>query len=245
MNIRHLYRTPVALAAALTISAAAFPALAQAAKATSAQPVATAKAGVEGPDLMKLSEDGFMAMRSVRAARVAIFNGDPKAAHDLLATAQKSLQAASKEAPTFRADLQTIENGKVTSNTDMSVQVESIPIDGQIVLVDSFVDSPAKKTHIDKANAHIAAGKGKDAIDELKLAEVDTSFTRVMMPLQATTKRVDDALKLVDQKKYYEANLALKAAEDGLLIDSVTLTEAPKAAAKAAPKAAAGAKSSG
>jgi hypothetical protein len=239
MNIRTFTRSPLALAAALTISATAYPALAQTAKEAGAKPVAATRADTMDRNLMKLSEDGFMTMHSVRGARVAIFNGNPKVAHEMLASAQKSLQSAVKEAPTFIADLETIKGGKVTGEVQISDKAEMVPIDGQIVLADSFIDSPAKKAHIDKANSHIAAGKGKEAISELKLAEVDATFTRVLMPLQATSKRVDDALKLVDEKKYYEANLALKAAEDGLVIDSVTLLEAPitgKAAGKAKAK---------
>jgi hypothetical protein len=232
MSFHTFSRSPLALAAALMLSAAALPALAQttkdgAAKATAAATTG-AKASAEDRDLMKLSQDGFQAMRDVRAARIAIFNGNPQVAHDQLAAAKVSLQAATKEAPVFVVDVKTGMNGKIVDDTKSVDRVDTVPIDGQIVLADSFVDAPAKKAHIDKANEHIAGGRGKAAIDELKLAEVDASFTRVLMPLQATTKHVDEASKLVDEKKYYEANLALKAAEDGLRLDSITLSETPK-----------------
>ena len=36
-----------------------------------------------------------------------------------------------------------------------------------------------------------------------------------------------DAEKLVNDHKYYEANLALKAAEDGIVIDAVDLMGTP------------------
>jgi len=45
------------------------------------------------------------------------------------------------------------------------------------------------------------------------------------MPLKATAKHVDTAISLLKEHKYYEANLALKAAEDGLITDTVLLAE--------------------
>jgi len=228
MKVQTLNRTPLVLATALLLAATAGPALAQTSKDAAAKATTTAKANAEERDVMKLSQDGFQAMHSVRAARLAIFDGNPQAARDLLAAAKTSLQAASKEAPVFMVDVKTGMNGKIVADATSVDKADVVPIDGQIVLADSFIDTPAKKAHIDKADQQIAAGRKKDAIDELKLAEVDASFSRVLMPLQATARHIDEASKLVDNKKYYEANLALKAAEDGLRTDSITLSEVPK-----------------
>ena len=62
----------------------------------------------------------------------------------------------------------------------------------------------------------------------LRAADVQVSATRMLMPLAATVKHVDSALSLLKEHKYYEANLALKAAEDGLITDTVLLTEPTK-----------------
>ena len=48
------------------------------------------------------------------------------------------------------------------------------------------------------------------------------------MPLASTAKHLDQAIKLMNDHKYYEANLALKAVSDSITTDSVTLTEVPK-----------------
>jgi hypothetical protein len=55
------------------------------------------------------------------------------------------------------------------------------------------------------------------------------------MPLKATLTHVDKAIALTNAHKYYEANLSLKAAEDGLVVDSATLCESA-APAKAKKK---------
>jgi hypothetical protein len=236
MNTLTVYRSPLALAAALAISALALPAFAQSSAETAGKAANAAKTAAQDREVMKLSKEGFQAMRSVHEARIAIFNGNPDAAREALAKAKASLDLAGKDLPIFVVDVKTGVKGKIVDDTKTVEKLDVIPIDGQIVLADSFIDTPAKKAHIDKANEHIAKGRGKDATDELRLAEVDASFTRVLMPLQSTTKRVADASRLVSEQKFYEANLALKAAEDGLRFDEVVLTEAPASKAAAKPK---------
>jgi hypothetical protein len=41
-------------------------------------------------------------------------------------------------------------------------------------------------------------------------------------------KHLDDAIKLMHEDKYYEAGMALKAIEDSVTTDLVTMVEAPK-----------------
>ena len=72
--------------------------------------------------------------------------------------------------------------------------------------------------------------------DELKLAEVDVSSSRLLMPIDSTSQGLEQARRLLGEKKYYEANLALKSTEDKLRVDTVSLDEAPKSGAMAAGK---------
>ena len=103
-----------------------------------------------------------------------------------------------------------------------------IPIDGQISLADTYVPTPEKKEHIAKANEHFKGGRAKEAVEELRLGEIDVTYSRVMMPLTATKKCLADAMQLATEHKYYEANLSLKAAEDGVIVDSVGLADVPQ-----------------
>ncbi|HET9032284.1 MAG TPA: YfdX family protein, partial [Dokdonella sp.] len=99
---------------------------------------------------------------------------------------------------------------------------------GQLMLADDFVMTPEKRAHIDKANAQLKSGDHDKAIDELKLAAIDVNYTRVWMPMEQSEKHLDKAIKLAKSGKYYEANLALKAIQDNLTVDSVSLDELPK-----------------
>ena len=133
------------------------------------------------------------------SARIAIFNGDTKLADEMLDKAKKDLDAATKDAQTFAADAKAADHEKEEKRHDKSAsdKMDLIPIDGEIAIADTFVPSTEKKKHIEKANEHLKSGRSKEAIEELRLGEVDVVFTRVMLPLESTKKRVADAEKLV------------------------------------------------
>jgi hypothetical protein len=174
----------------------------------------SAKPGPSATNAMKVSMDGFEAMRSIHAARVAIFNGDPKVCGEMLTKANEDLIKAAKD------------------ETAAKMKTDSIAIDGSMALADTFVPSEKKAGHIAKANEHFKAGHSKEGLEELKLGEIDVSFTRILMPLEATKKRLATAIALANEHKYYECNLALKAAEDGIETDSVSLFEVPQSSDK-------------
>lgn len=200
-----------------------------------------AKVSAAAQDLMKVSKDGFLAMRAVRAARIAIFNGEPKVAVEIMGKAKDALDAASKDESMFIADLKTMAGKKAVHGTTTAGDKTAhgtttaampattwIPIDGQISLADTYVPTPEKTEHIAKANEHFKSGRAKEAVEELRLGEIDVTYSRVMMPLTATKKCLADAMQLATEHKYYEANLSLKAAEDGVVVDSVSLADTPQ-----------------
>jgi hypothetical protein len=172
--------------------------------------------------LLKISDDGNMAMRAVRFARVEIFNGQPEAAEKRLDQAKKGLEAAEKQAPELTAILAKQADESKKTAKEMS---DLIPIDVSLTLSDDFVATPEKSAKIKEANEHLRKGEHAKAIEILRQADIGIVFSRVLMPLHATIKRVDSGIALLKDHKYYEANLALKSAEDGLIVDTVMVNE--------------------
>jgi hypothetical protein len=234
--------TAAALASALFVNA--HTSVAQAAEKASSDKATAEKAPVKNGlshDLTKVSNDGYSAIRAIHAARIAIFNGETKLGDEMLDKAKKDLDEATKDAHTFAMDAKAANHGKSGDDKSASDKMDLIPIDGDIAIADTFVPSTEKKQHIEKANEHLKSGHSKEALEELRLGEVDVVYTRVLLPLAATKKRVADAEKLANEHKFYEANLALKAAEDGIVIDTVDLLGTPVPATNtsaAAPTAA-------
>jgi hypothetical protein len=225
------YLAAPALASAFALALFAHPGLAQTASsapkpATAA--TAPAKPDAAAQDIMKFSQDGNNAMREIAAARVAIFNGEPKLASDMITKAKTSVAKAELEAPTFTVKTTTSVEGQKLGTKSETDKAQMVPVDGQVVLADDFVPTPEKVAHISKANEHFKNGKHKEALEELRLGEVEVMYNRVWMPLASTYKHIEQASKLMNDHKYYEANLALKAVGDSLTTDSVTLTEVPK-----------------
>lgn len=163
---------------------------------------------------LKLSQDGFNTLRDIRAARLAIFSGDTKAAQDFVNRAT--------------ADLNKVKADEMTMHA--SKPGNWVPIDGQVIVADDFVSTPEKNAHVAAGNKKLREGKADEAIKELKLAEVDVGFSRLLMPVDSTRRQISVASGLLTAERYYEANLALKAAEDGLVVDTVALVETPKPA---------------
>lgn len=203
-------------------------------------------------EVVKLSNEGLSAMQAVHAARIAIFDSNPKMAEQLLNKAQSSLTAASKDATTLKGETKTANNGSSNSgssnnaSSDQSAnstktadngskgadnKADYVAIDGRMSMADGFVVTPTSNSNDNgqdaKGGQTTAQSNKDDANVNVQLAAVDATFTRLMMPLQTTTQHVDAAVKLVSQQKYYEANQALKAAEEGLVIDVVALEGVP------------------
>jgi hypothetical protein len=163
--------------------------------------------------VVKLSDEGLHALRAIYAARLAIFEGLPKEAEKLLARAKTELEAAAKTAEHLAFKSKKANTGTL------------IPIDAQLSLADDFVFSPEKAAQIAKVNEHLKKGENKQAVEVLRDAGVYLNLTAVLLPLEPTASDVEKAAKLIAEDKFYEANLALKAAEDGVIVDSQSFLE--------------------
>jgi len=166
---------------------------------------------------LAVSKDGYQVMRDVHAARVALYDGDTTLAKQLVDQAQQSLKKTRTDEKALGAN----------SKNDPNL----VSIDGQLVLGHDYVPTPEKTAHLKQGNEHLKNGDSKSAIEQLKLAEVDIGYSRILMPLAETQQQVDEAAGLIYSKNYYDASMALKHAEDGLDMETVMLVEAPKAPA--------------
>lgn len=207
--------TLAAAVSAAVLTSAAFAPLSPALAQDKGQTAVAPKANAERD--LKLSQDGFESMRAVRAARIAIFNGD-------IAMARKLVDAARTDLSKVKADETAM---KGTTPGDL------VTIDAQLMVSDNFVSTPEKSKQIANGNKKLQEGKVGEAVEALKLADVGVGVSRLLMPVQATRRHIDVAADLMGSDKYYEANLALKAAEDGLQVDTMALVEGPTAGTSA------------
>ena len=98
-----------------------------------------------------------------------------------------------------------------------------VVINATIALSEDYVATPEKESAIKSANEKLAKGDQKGAIDTLRLAGIGVIENQYLMPLNQTRKAVAQAQELLKAGKYYEANLVLKGAEEGIVVDSEML----------------------
>ncbi len=207
------------------------------AQQTPAAPAPTTQQKAEAArDFMKLSADGAVAFRTLHMARLAIFEADPVAAKKLLADTRAALAKAKVDSTAFvkaEAELKAPKGMNVPAAAPAAASGPAaawLPIDGQLTLGEDFVATPVKAAAVAEANKHLEKGQRKEAIEKLKLADVNVVFTMALAPLDRTMADVDMAAKLMDEGKYYEANAVMKKAEDGVRYDSVAAIAVPQKA---------------
>jgi hypothetical protein len=164
-------------------------------------------------DTIGVSPHAAEALEQIGAARQALAHKQAPAALDHLARAKSALAAA--------AGPQAQGAQRRTAWLQVSTRV---------LLSDDFVPAPAQSRHIEAAKAHLAAGRRAQARDELRLAEVDASFSRVLLPLDETEKAIDGASALIRQGKLDAADAQLKAAQGSVMIDSEVVVGRPNKA---------------
>lgn len=192
--------------------------------AAETQPKETSTKAAEQPiskaaeqDLIKVSKDAAMTMRSLRGSRFAIFNGQPDEAKRDVDAAVTEIANTVKDAEKYAVDV------KAKVQDDWYV-----PYDASLTVADTFVPTEEKMKHIAKANEHLHKGEKKQALEVLKVGNVDVAFATSLMPSKFAQKHIDDAAKLLDEGKYYEANLELKAVEDAVVIETFGIDETPQ-----------------
>ena len=179
------------------------------ATAAPAAPAAAATTQVqkEAADVLQVAVQGANAMRDIQFARLALFHGQPDSAKKLTDDAAALLAADDASWAKF-------------VKTDAN---RYVIINASIALSEDYVATPEKESAIQSANEKLAKGDQKGAIDTLRLAGIGVIENQYLMPLNQTRKAVAQAQELLKAGKYYEANLVLKGAEEGIVVDSEML----------------------
>jgi hypothetical protein len=184
-------------------------------------------------DFGKLSTDGMKAFQDIRMARLAIFNGQPDQAKQLVSEASTALETAKTDESVFtKAESELKAPAGMTqphpSGTSIgSEPIKWLPVDGGIALDENFEPSQHNAATMQKANAQIKSGDKKSAMETLRLANIDLTFDQEVVPLDKTINGIAQARKLVDEGQYYEANQALKTVEDGARFNIESYTDVP------------------
>ncbi|ELH6614094.1 YfdX family protein, partial [Escherichia coli] len=153
---------------------------------------------------IKLEQRGMEVIRDIQYSRLSLFSGDTSTASKLI---KKANDLLGSEYKTWESIIR--KDKKAPQKDDVYVIINS-----QLTLAEDFTATPEKQKAIDEANKKLDKGDKKGAIEKLQLAGINISETQWLMPLKQTQQKVRSAQILMAEGKYYEANLALKGAED-------------------------------
>lgn len=183
-------------------------------------------------DMGKLSTKGSQAFTEIQQARLAIFSGRPAQATKLVKEAQESMKAAQADNSAFmkaEADLKTPPSMTYQSSAAKSTTpVSWLPVNGDVTITDDFAAKPSQAKAVTSANAQLKNGKTGAAMQVLKLADINVSYTMAVVPLKQTVADVDKAAGPLSAEKYYEANQTLKQVQDSVRYDWVDLRALPQ-----------------
>ncbi len=193
-----------------------------------------ANGSVAERDFTKLSTEGHKAFQDVRLARIAIFDGDTKQAKTYADEAEAAIAKAKTDNTVFmkaEADLKppaSMAKPASGNNTPGATPTAWIPVDGALTLDEDYIATPDKSAGVAAANEKLKKGQSKEAIEALKLAQINAVFVEAVAPMASTMAGIDKAAQLVDAGQYFQANQALKSVEDGVRFDAVDMSDAPK-----------------
>lgn len=175
-------------------------------------------------DFLKLSDDGGSAMEALHAARIAIYNGDIKAATDLVAKAQTFSTSAKADATKLDKVAET--SMKVDATKDY------VPLASQIMVQDAYSVKPEDAGHLTKANAALKKGDHKQAAEEAVLVDQTVSYAFAAVPYDTLSSSLDTASTALKNNDAQAANMALKKAEDAVVFDTVSMDMGPATASQ-------------
>lgn len=193
------------------------PAFAQTASTSNDSAVQAAQTTGQQNQLIRTADEAYRALRNIQAARLAIFEGTPDKAAGLAEGIYKDLQTAQENAG----------NTSLPTNKSSTGNDVYVPFDMSMSLAEGFQPTSEKEARLTEANGLLASGNSKQAAEVLKLANIDVTVSAALIPINASVQHAKDAVDLISNNQFYEANLALKAIEDSVVIEAYGIDTIP------------------
>ena len=181
-------------------------------------------------------DEAAQAIREIHQARLALFEGQTDAASKLVSSASDNLGMAHDSLARHALQMSDAKgsakampgkdaaagpSGSGTQSAQAKTNDEAyLPIETSVSLAEGFVPAEQHKGALDQAGKQMSQGDQKGAVESLRLADIDIAVSAVVLPVNSSIQHVKDAVKLMGEQKYFEANLALKAVEDSVSVET-------------------------
>lgn len=149
---------------------------------------------------IRVPATGKHVLEGVRAARLALFDGNLDLAKERVALSHHEIK---KHAAKFAVKL---EDGKGFG----------LPVDTGLQFAEGFEPKEAHGPAISEAGAILQEGRIDEAINVMSNAGVELDIAVVMLPVQSTTASLEQALTDIKEGHIHKANMALKSIETSI-----------------------------
>ncbi len=163
-------------------------------------------------DTIKISGNAKAVVTDVRSARFALFDGQTDAALELVKKARSVFDSA-------------------ILNYAMKIDAAGdfvIPLDRSITLAEDFKPTKESEKVLKKAGELAQQGNESDAIKLMADAGIDLDIRFVLLPVLKNITNLDSAISDIENKKFYEANMKLKAIETSIELEELNIEEVPQ-----------------
>lgn len=189
-------------------------------------------------DFGKLSADGSGGFQDLSLARLAIYDGRVDDAKKFVKQADAAFNKAKTDNSVFNkaeSALKTpvdknaaaAKSAAVAAPADasetarMKKPIAWLPVDGSIMINEDYKAQAAKTAAVAEANKSLKDGDRKGALEKLKLADVKVVVVVAVLPMEQTINKMDQAVVMINDGKYYEASQELREVQASKRFDVI------------------------
>ena len=175
------------------------------------------------PQQEKITNLAVAVLKHIAKARGFIHDKNGTDAKRELADSRKLMEEIRAALPTTQIkDRIWVAKKHLSYETSEEVIPDLVPIYTSLDDVQSFITVDETRSHLNEAEKALKAGNKEKGEKELGLAEDSLVYVEIDMPLSYTDRKVAEALHLLAEGKETDADQALKAAEDGIQVISIS-----------------------
>ncbi|KIC39045.1 hypothetical protein RA27_17980 [Ruegeria sp. ANG-R] len=186
--------------AAVVAAALATTGVAQIASAASETAAETEQATQVAGQSIQIPENGKHILDGVRAARLALFDGNIDLAKEMIAASHDQINDRAAEYAV-----------KLDANGGFA-----LPVDSGLQFKDGFQPTDQHAPVINEAGALIQNGQVDEAISVMNDAGIELDIKVVMLPVGKAASQLDQAIADIEAGQIHKANMALKSVETSI-----------------------------
>lgn len=166
---------------------------------------------------LQTADEALSAITQVQAARLALFENDITRAKDAVEAARTSLVASESD----------LSDKLMRDFTLVDSKTNYLPFDMSMTLTEAFDATEENKLALQKAYGLFESAEPDEAVEVLKLAEIDVQVTAALLPYDATLTALDGAIGNIEDGDYFDANLDLKSISDSVIMRAFSIDAVP------------------